>query len=74
VVHVVFHSIVMQYLPNEERERFERVLNAARGPLAWLRMDPRDELTELRLTLWPGGEQRLLARVGYHGDPVEWSA
>jgi hypothetical protein len=74
VVDVVFHSIVMQYLPNDERERFERALESARGPRAWLRVEPGDELTQVRLTLWPGGEERLLARAGYHGDPVEWFA
>jgi hypothetical protein len=26
----------------------------------------------VRLTLFPGGEDTLLARAGYHGDPVEW--
>jgi hypothetical protein len=74
VVDVVFHSIVMQYLPGAERERFEGALRAATGPLAWLRMEPADELTEVRLTLWPGGEELLLARAGYHGDPLEWLA
>jgi hypothetical protein len=74
VVSVVFHSIVMQYLPAAERERFERALRAATGPLAWLRMEPAGGLTDVRLTLWPGGEERLLARAGYHGDPVEWLA
>ena len=72
---VVFHSIVMQYLPVAERERFERALERAPGPLAWLRMEPAShEHTEVRLTLWPGGEDRVLARAGYHGDPVEWLA
>jgi hypothetical protein len=70
VVTVVFHSIVMQYLPDAERERFERVLQSAPGPLAWLRMEPADDMTAVRL--WLGGEDRLLARAGYHGDPVEW--
>jgi hypothetical protein len=73
VATVVFHSIVMQYLPTAERERFECALEAAPGPLAWLRMEPAsDTLTDVRLKLWPGGEDRLLARAGYHGDPVEW--
>jgi hypothetical protein len=62
----------MQYLPDDERERFEQTVRAAPGSVAWLRMEPVDELTDLRLTLFPGGEERLLARVGYHGDPVEW--
>ena len=74
-VSVVFHSIVMQYLPVAEREHFETALQDARGPLAWLRMEPQDErVTSLRLTLWPAGDELLLARVGYHGDPVEWLA
>jgi hypothetical protein len=73
VATVVFHSIVMQYLPAAERERFEQALEAAPGTVAWLRMEPADDdLTDVRLTL--EGEDRLLARAGYHGDPVEWSA
>jgi hypothetical protein len=72
VTSVVFHSIVMQYLPDEERKRFELAVRTAPGSIAWLRMEPVDELTDLRLTLFPGGEERLLARAGYHGDPVAW--
>jgi hypothetical protein len=67
---VVFHSIVMQYLPGDERERFERTMTGASGNVAWLRMEPDGEFAEVRLTL--AGEDRLLARAGYHGDPVEW--
>jgi hypothetical protein len=67
---VVFHSIVMQYLPDEERERFERAVRS--HGVAWLRMEPSDEAAELRLTL--AGEDRLLARAGYHGDFIEWLA
>jgi hypothetical protein len=76
-VTVVFHSIVMQYLGEDERTEFERTLRAAgdsaseRSPLAWLRMEPGGERAEVRLTLWPGGEERILARGGYHGDPVD---
>jgi hypothetical protein len=73
---VVFHSIVFQYLSEAERTAFESHLReaAARAtadaPLAWLRMEPAGELAEVRLTAWPGGEQRLLCRAGYHGSPV----
>jgi hypothetical protein len=35
---VVFHSIVMQYLPDEEREPFERAVTS--HDIAWLRMEP----------------------------------
>jgi len=75
-VTVVFHSIVMQYLGEAERAAFESHLGdaAARAsdeaPLAWLRMEPADELAEVRLAVWPGGEDRLLCRAGYHGSPM----
>lgn len=74
---VVFHSIVMQYLGEEERRRFAALLVAAgeratpQAPLAWLRMEPEGELAGVRLATWPGGEDRLIARAGYHGTPVE---
>jgi len=76
VATVVFHSIVMQYLPRPERAEVSALLEAAgRGavpgaPLARLAMEPAGERAELRLTTWPGGEERLLGSVGYHGDPV----
>ena len=74
---VIYHSIVSQYLSDDERtalfdgirEAGERATAAA--PLAWLRMEPADDRAKLELTAWPGGEDRLLARVGYHGTPVE---
>jgi hypothetical protein len=74
---VVFHSIVMLYLPEAERLEFERLVQDAGrradrdAPLAWLRMEAGGKMAEVRLTLWPGGEDRLLARAAYHGDVVE---
>ena len=44
----------------------------ARRPLARLALEPGGELAELRLTVWPGGEERVLAHAGYHGTPVTW--
>jgi hypothetical protein len=38
-------------------------------------MEPADlRMADLQLTVWPSGDERVLARVGYHGDPVEWVA
>jgi hypothetical protein len=74
---VICHSIVSQYLSDGERaELFGAIREAgeratADAPLAWLRMEPADDRANLELTVWPGGEDRLLARVGYHGSPVE---
>jgi hypothetical protein len=67
---VVFHSIVMQYLPEDERERFERAVRNASGGVAWLRMEPADEAADVRLRL--GEEDRLIARAGYHGAFLDW--
>lgn len=74
---VVFHSIVMQYLGEEERQEFEATMKEAgkrateSSPLAWLRMEPGNGHAEVRLMLWPGGEETHLANSGYHGDWVE---
>jgi hypothetical protein len=74
---VLFHSIVEQYLSEGELTSFHRSVDEAgrratpAAPLAWLRMEPNGDRAAVRLTLWPGGEDRLLARSGYHGTPVE---
>ncbi len=74
---VLYHSIVMQYLSEEERGIFSDNVQAAgeratkEAPLAWLRMEPGGERADVHLTAWPGGETRHIARVGYHGSPVE---
>ena len=60
-----------------ELEAFHRQIEAASAratadaPLAWLRMEPAGDHADLQLTIWPGGEERHLARAGYHGTPVE---
>ena len=82
---VVYHSIAWQYFLPETRVRIaahlERLGAAAiaTAPLAWLRFEldnpaSTDALPALRLRLWPGGEDRLLARAHPHGASVEWLA
>jgi hypothetical protein len=74
---VLYHSIVSQYLSDEERGAFFGHVRAAGerasadSPLAWLRMEPVDDRADLELTIWPGGGTRRIARVGYHGSPIE---
>ena len=78
VATVVFHSIFMQYLAEEDRERVLATLEDAGArakdstPLAWLRMEPAGDHTEVNLKIWPGGDDRLIVRAGYHGANVEW--
>jgi hypothetical protein len=80
VATVVYHSIVWQYLSNADRARVKRVMAAAGraatpdSPLAWLRFEPGRNIAEVRLQLWPGSKDRLLARSGFHGKPVYWLA
>ena len=75
---MVFHSIVMQYLSAGERTNVEELFDEAgrkasmAAPLARLAMEPAGEMADVRLTLWPGGTERLLARSGFHGRPVFW--
>jgi hypothetical protein len=75
---VVLHSIAFQYFPEETKARIAAAMaGAAAGvgaPLAWLRYeyDPADDRITLRLRIWPGGEDRLLALCHPHGGSVRW--
>ena len=81
-VTVVFHSIVWQYLSDEERDRIEHVIHVAGeratsdAPVAWLRLEPPPEMfpAELRLQIWPGGQDRLLAHGDFQLGPLRWLA
>lgn len=79
VATVVYHSIVLQYLPRATFERLRTAIVAAGeratpdAPLAWLRMEPAGDLADIRLRSWPGGEEEILGTSGYHGPPVDWS-
>ena len=74
---VVYHSIVWQYLGEATRQRLRDALRnagdaaTATAPLAWLRMEPAGNVADLRVTTWPGGEERVLAHAGYHGQGVQ---
>jgi hypothetical protein len=84
VATVVMHSIAFQYFPAETQRRIRAHLEAAGAdatadaPLAWLRYEMSDPanpaLPELRLTMWPGGGERLLAVGHAHGAHLGWRA
>jgi hypothetical protein len=77
---VVYHSVFWGYLTDEARERIADAMGEAGAratdaePLAWLRMETGANQTDVTLTTWPGGEERVLAQAGYHGRPVKWLA
>jgi hypothetical protein len=73
------HSVMWWYVPEGEREAIARSVEAAaagatsEAPIAWLRMEAvRAEETEVRLRLWPAGEDLLLATAHPHGAWVRW--
>ena len=82
-VTVVMNSYAWQYLSDDDAATTQRVLDDAGAaatndaPLAHLSFEALDadyNNTQLRLRLWPGGEDRLLALGGPHLDPVRWLA
>ncbi len=80
VATVVYHSIFWQYLTRDARAAVKdailRTGAAATSdtPLAWLRLEPvgREGPYEVRLTSWPGGDERRLAESSPHGREVRW--
>jgi hypothetical protein len=79
-VRVVYHSIVLQYLPPAGRRdllaciRAQGAVATTAAPLAWLRMEPAADrrCAELALTTWPDGREETLATADYHGRWVHW--
>ncbi|MEA2494656.1 MAG: hypothetical protein QOJ29_2567 [Thermoleophilaceae bacterium] len=75
---VVYHSIMWGYMTDDDRARITNALNETglratdAEPLAWLRMEPGADQADVTLTMWPGGEERVIAQAGYHGRPVRW--
>lgn len=77
---VVFHSVVWPYLAESERHAVTALIEnagqraTAAAPLAWLRMEPGAEEAEVRLRIYPGLEECMIARCGFHSPAVRWAA
>lgn len=77
---VLYHSVFWQYMPPESQAALAALIAeigaiaTADAPFAWLRMEPPGlaPKMDIRLTLWPGGEERLLGHCHPHGAAVEW--
>jgi hypothetical protein len=80
-VTVLFHSVFWQYMPAQSQAALATLIaeigaSATRdAPFAWLRLEPPGPVPrmEVRLTLWPGGEERILAETHPHGAYVHWT-
>jgi hypothetical protein len=78
---VVFHSIMWMYLPPPTQAAIAATIHAAgmsahdAAPLAWLRFEqaPDGPGSDLRLTLWPAGEERCLATAHPHGTRIRFT-
>ena len=78
---MIYHSVFWQYMPAESQAALRQAIEylgasaTNEAPLAWLRMEPPPEnmaIMEVRLTMWPGGEERVLAVVHAHGASARW--
>jgi hypothetical protein len=78
---VVYHSSVWIYLTDQQQARIRDELASAgrrasaEAPVAWLRHEDDDAKTgkvEIRMTLWPDGDERLLGHGHAHGREVRW--
>ncbi|WP_156839376.1 DUF2332 domain-containing protein [Novosphingobium aquimarinum] len=80
---VLMHSIVWQYLPDDEQERITRAMEAAgraaspERALAWIAVEADRTLLSHRLVVrhWPGdGGETKLAIAHAHGAWIDWRA
>jgi hypothetical protein len=75
---VLFHSVVWQYISREERTELLKLIEAAGSrangdsPFAWLRMEPGKEGAEVKLRIYPGFEDQIIATAGYHKPQTTW--
>ncbi|MEY4239088.1 MAG: hypothetical protein RL339_1689, partial [Pseudomonadota bacterium] len=81
ITRVLMHSIVWQYVPEDQQARVTAAMEAAAAratmerPLAWISLEANRvlHLHELVVRFWPGGgEPVLLARSHPHGASIDW--
>ena len=78
---VLMHSIVWQYVPENQQARVTAAMEAAGAkatperPLAWISLEANRVLHthEMTVRYWPGGaEPTLVTRAHPHGASIEW--
>ncbi|MHA1546496.1 MAG: DUF2332 domain-containing protein [Alphaproteobacteria bacterium] len=80
VLTFLYHTVVWQYLDGFEKAAAQASIRAAGqratvdAPLARLAMEwnPVIKATDIHLTLWPGGDTKLLGHAHAHGTWMEW--
>ena len=81
-VSVLYHSVFWQYMPPESQAKLTQIIKdlgaqaTAQAPFAWLRMEPQaghlGPIMDVTLTMWPGGQEQVLAETHPHGAWVKW--
>ncbi len=80
---VIMHSVVWQYVPQDQRDAITSMMMAAgpkrdaESPLAWVSVEANRDTHrhELRVQYWPGGEEEKCLAVAHpHGAWIEWLA
>jgi hypothetical protein len=79
-VHVIYHSVAWQYLPDALKAKGEDLIAEAgerattRAPIARLQMEADGKIgAALNLQIWPTGEKREIGRADFHGRWVTWT-
>lgn len=78
---VLFNTIFWRYLPQETKQRIKRSVDrlakqaTQHSPLAWLRIEDGEnpEGADIRLSIWPDGQDRYLGLADFHGRWVKWN-
>lgn len=82
VTRVIMHSVVWQYVPEDQRQRVTALMKDAGAhatedcPLAWVSLEANRDTHRHELTVryWPGGEDWCrLGTAHPHGEWVEWA-
>ena len=78
---VLYHSVFWTYMSAGQQAALTAAIKelgaqaSSDAPFAWLRMEPKANdisTMDVRLTLWPGGEERLLGESHPHAAWVRW--
>jgi hypothetical protein len=75
---VVFQSVVWQYISESEQQRIITIIEEAgnraseEAPIAWLRMEAINNTFEIRLRIYPGFEEQIIATSLAHAPSVQW--
>jgi len=83
VVRVVFNSAMWSYMPTTVANAVVALISDAGSrattatPLAWITLEPGINVhpagSEIAVTVWPGGQRRVLGLAHTHGHWVRWN-